>query len=277
MKLPDFLLLGSICILYGIAVYYIIKKVNVYLVKKNNKIIERIENINNNYKSLFYTLDTDYEFEFECNSLQKYKNNNNNNLIFNYLSNIISNNQSYWQNLINLLNQNKILYQKYKTNIFLTKEKYSGLGYKKNKYIFLSKKNYLKIEDFLCERTTIDLPIKINIKIVIFYVSPAGRNKYFTDYNGDEKTVIDVLKYLDEKANYEQTKEYQRLILTPKKRYEILKRDNFKCQICGRTQADGVKLEVDHIIPISKGGKTVEENLRTLCHDCNIGKSDKLE
>ena len=44
-----------------------------------NKIIERIENINNNYKSLFYTLDTDYEFEFECNSLQKYKNNNNNN------------------------------------------------------------------------------------------------------------------------------------------------------------------------------------------------------
>lgn len=140
MKLPDFLLLGSICILYGIAVYYIIKKVNVYLVKKNNKIIERIENINNNYKSLFYTLDTDYEFEFECNSLQKYKNNNNNNSIFNYLSNIISNNQSYWQNLINLLNQNKILYQKYKTNIFLTKEKYSGLGYKKNKYIFLSKK-----------------------------------------------------------------------------------------------------------------------------------------
>ena len=78
-------------------------------------------------------------------------------------------------------------------------------------------------------------------------------------------------------VKYEQTKEYQRLILTPKKRYEILKRDNFKCQICGRTQADGVKLEVDHIIPISKGGKTVDENLRTLCHDCNIGKSDKLE
>lgn len=61
-------------------------------------------------------------------------------------------------------------------------------------------------------------------------------------------------------------------------RYDILKRDNFKCQICGRTaEEDGVKLHVDHVIPFSKGGKTIPENLRTLCQDCNLGKSNKLE
>jgi 5-methylcytosine-specific restriction endonuclease McrA len=38
---------------------------------------------------------------------------------------------------------------------------------------------------------------------------------------------------------------------------------------------DGVKLEVDHIKPISKGGKTVLNNLQTLCMDCNRGKSNK--
>jgi len=63
--------------------------------------------------------------------------------------------------------------------------------------------------------------------------------------------------------------------LTAGLRYDILKRDNYKCQICGRTQADGVKLHVDHIIPIAKGGKTVPENLQTLCQDCNLGKGTK--
>ena len=75
-----------------------------------------------------------------------------------------------------------------------------------------------------------------------------------------------------------ESKEYQRKILTPSLRYDILKRDNFKCVICGRTpKKDGVTLHVDHIIPVSKGGKTVPENLRTLCSICNLGKSDKYD
>lgn len=60
-------------------------------------------------------------------------------------------------------------------------------------------------------------------------------------------------------------------------RYDVLARDGFKCVICGATVEDGVKLHVDHIIPISKGGKTEIDNLRTLCDRCNLGKSDKIE
>lgn len=58
-------------------------------------------------------------------------------------------------------------------------------------------------------------------------------------------------------------------------RYDVLSRDNFTCQICGRTIADGVKLEVDHKIPVSKGGKSTMDNLWTLCFDCNRGKYNK--
>ena len=58
-------------------------------------------------------------------------------------------------------------------------------------------------------------------------------------------------------------------------RYDILKRDGYKCKICGRGAEDGVKLHVDHIVPIVKGGKTVPENLQTLCQDCNLGKGIK--
>ena len=60
-------------------------------------------------------------------------------------------------------------------------------------------------------------------------------------------------------------------------RYDILKRDGVRCVLCGRSAADGVKLHVDHIKPIAKGGKTVEFNLRTLCEHCNWGKSDKFD
>ena len=65
--------------------------------------------------------------------------------------------------------------------------------------------------------------------------------------------------------------------MTDKLRYSILKRDGFKCKICGRTAEDGIKLHVDHIIPVSKGGETVLNNLRTLCETCNRGKSDEIE
>lgn len=54
-------------------------------------------------------------------------------------------------------------------------------------------------------------------------------------------------------------------------RYKILKRDGFKCVLCGITAKDSI-LEVDHIIAKCHGGKDEPENLRTLCHDCNTGK-----
>ena len=69
----------------------------------------------------------------------------------------------------------------------------------------------------------------------------------------------------------------QRALMNDSLRYDILKRDNFRCKICGATAADGVKLHVDHIIPVSKGGRTEPGNLRTLCERCNMGKGAKLE
>jgi len=69
----------------------------------------------------------------------------------------------------------------------------------------------------------------------------------------------------------------QRRLMTDSMRYDVLSRDGFRCQICGATADDGYKLHVDHILPVSKGGKTEMSNLRTLCERCNMGKSDKIE
>ena len=69
----------------------------------------------------------------------------------------------------------------------------------------------------------------------------------------------------------------ERSIMNDNIRYNVLKRDNYTCQICGASAKDGAKLHVDHIIPISRGGKTVMSNLQTLCERCNIGKSNKMD
>lgn len=57
-------------------------------------------------------------------------------------------------------------------------------------------------------------------------------------------------------------------------RFEVFKRDSFKCQYCGKS-APEVTLEVDHIIPVAKGGSNEIFNLITSCRDCNAGKSDR--
>ena len=61
--------------------------------------------------------------------------------------------------------------------------------------------------------------------------------------------------------------------LSKKIRFEIFKRDGFKCAYCGKAPPD-VTLEVDHINPSSKGGKNDTNNLITACFDCNRGKSN---
>lgn len=63
-----------------------------------------------------------------------------------------------------------------------------------------------------------------------------------------------------------------RVAISKKIRFEVFKRDSFTCQYCSR-KPPKVPLEVDHIIPVCKGGKNNIDNLVTACFDCNRGKS----
>ena len=65
----------------------------------------------------------------------------------------------------------------------------------------------------------------------------------------------------------------ERKAISKRMRFEVLKRDSFTCQYCGKQPPDTV-LHLDHIKPVSKGGKNTMLNLVTSCVDCNLGKSD---
>lgn len=59
-------------------------------------------------------------------------------------------------------------------------------------------------------------------------------------------------------------------------KFRVMRRDRFMCVKCGRAPATqpGLVLEIDHVLAWSKGGETCEDNLQTLCFDCNRGKTD---
>ncbi|NMF62757.1 HNH endonuclease [Brasilonema octagenarum UFV-OR1] len=58
-------------------------------------------------------------------------------------------------------------------------------------------------------------------------------------------------------------------------RVSVLHKDGYKCVFCGRSSQQ-VQLEVDHIVPFSKGGSNDLNNLQTLCTDCNRGKGARF-
>lgn len=62
------------------------------------------------------------------------------------------------------------------------------------------------------------------------------------------------------------------------KRFRILRRDGFRCQVCGRkaSEDDAIELHIDHKMPLSQGGSNDDSNLWTLCKECNLGKSDQI-
>ena len=72
---------------------------------------------------------------------------------------------------------------------------------------------------------------------------------------------------------YRETKTRRRSVGRAK-RYNVLERDGFRCVKCG-DDARTTTLEVDHIIPFVGGGSCDEDNLQTLCFDCNRGKRDR--
>ena len=116
---------------------------------------------------------------------------------------------------------------------------------------------------------------------VVVYDSPQGHShqEHVREYSINDLYNLhdDAIRKRDAYYSAANQRRLERGKLTPSLRYDVLKRDNGRCVLCGRTAADGIQLQVDHILPVAKGGRTELSNLRTLCSLCNAGKSDKYD
>lgn len=109
------------------------------------------------------------------------------------------------------------------------------------------------------------------------------RTKSYRNYFGGLGRLANLIvqvesEKLPESKLYEHHKPVRRLYqaVPHKLRLAVLKRDSYCCVKCGTNRKDdkSVRLEVDPIIPGSRGGPATMENLQTLCFSCNQGKSD---
>jgi hypothetical protein len=145
----------------------------------------------------------------------------------------------------------------------------------------LSCTTYKRHEEKLFFKRVLSPVVNCSVTVNMTYSSPKGKvnlsksnsftfNDLFACFESVSRSRLD-------KETYSRLVAVERGEISDSLRYDILNRDNFTCVICGASSSQGVRLHVDHIVPISKGGKSVPSNLRTLCERCNIGKSNKIE
>lgn len=123
-----------------------------------------------------------------------------------------------------------------------------------------------------------ELAKNIEPEFIFSYVSPAGNSVRSFEIDITPAILSSIKSEIYAKMNKSGHARTQRGAMTNDLREAIKKRDNYTCCICGNSviKEPNLLLEVDHIIPISKGGKTEASNLQTLCWRCNRAKSDKM-
>lgn len=189
-----------------------------------------------------------------------------------YFKSKISGNLENVDTLVNKVKQNKEKYdefQKVYSDIYFSVPR--GSNKKEVEYYDMERKILLECRDAIA-----DNPVFV---CCVNYTSPQGRNNYDNKKTYTFQQLIDmrdsVISENEEKKSEAYRRKFERGKMTDSLRYDVMERDEFRCRLCGRSAAQGAVLEVDHIMPISKGGKTTMSNLQTLCKECNRGKRDK--
>ena len=221
-----------------------------------------------NKKYSFHSIPPRYYFTHECASKAEFDRI----ALEDIFARVIKENLTLFEGNITQIKENKRLYAEYL-------QEFSAI---KNS-VFQSEESEAYRQAELSFMETYQVKIRTAYEIVVAksYISPMGKNSY-----SDSRTFqsYDIAQFITKanQMNLEQEKrraqaEYERSLMTASLRYDILKRDKGRCVLCGASAEDGVKLHVDHILPVSKGGKTTPSNLRTLCDRCNLGKKDKYD
>lgn len=117
----------------------------------------------------------------------------------------------------------------------------------------------------------------LNIEYKFTYTSNGGLAQRSFTVPMNEENITELIHQLESKLSAEAVAKEQRALMNAKLRLHIKERDHFTCCACGNSvySEPNLLLEIDHIIPISKGGLTLESNLQTLCWKCNRSKGAK--
>ena len=268
VKIMMFLFLLAIVVLCALFVH-VLNREHRKLVERTSTKCAKLRELNRSF--LFSPLDEKQYLYNNCMSKSQFDRQRG----YDYLVAAAKESPRWIEDLVFFARKNQILYDEYN-------HKLSQIGETSTKRIkatktLMSVKSYRRIEGEIYRNEVLHPVVNPIVIVVTSYTSAKGRNSYRKEESFGIADLKGVLKEVETQNTYAQSREYQRSLMTSSLRYAVLKRDQFRCQICGASAADGARLEVDHIMPISKGGKTEKDNLRTLCERCNRGKRDRYD
>lgn len=177
---------------------------------------------------------------------------------------------------INAANKNSFIYPAYSQEVEVLKSQLDNHIHKNILFKNAFKKIQMRVFENYIQAPIIEFKIAVTIYLTkINGVYRCSKKKIF-----NKEEIEDIIKRLRNKQNdfylddmiWQSICRVERGKVTNRLRFSIYARDGRRCQKCGSTR----NLEIDHIFPISKGGKSTPDNLQTLCRRCNTLKSNSV-
>ena len=267
--LKSFIVFLSASLLAGaiIGIAFYISHRRKKIVAANSRKIPLVEALNTNYS--FHKIAKTYYMRKNCVSKRDFDRTD----FLDFAGQCMMENLSWYRELLSQLsfNQTKHAFYSKQFNDILNQDTEA------DKELYSKYRFFKRYEERFCLERKLNPTISLEIEVSKYYTSPKGNKSYSAQCVFQSYDIARVLEKCENTIKYRNTAMFQRSLMTDSLRYDVMKRDGFKCVLCGATQADGVKLHVDHIFPVSKGGKTEMSNLRTLCARCNLGKKAKYD
>ena len=239
------------------------------LIKKGN-LYNALQSLNNRYKladfhPLYFTYTVRFKSNLQTANIDDY--------LLMSIDSDLERIQRYYQQYRTLLSMYKNYNDEYKLLEGLIQDEEA-------KTLKMSINKYRKYQTELYQSMKIKRYYEFSIVVYLNYSSPKGKvkDKTFKKYDKNQylKIYEEYQQLKETKRLYEINARVERAKMSNSLRHDVFKRDNYRCCICGKSAKDNVRLEVGHIIPVSRGGKTEMSNLQTLYDRCNSGKSNKL-
>lgn len=241
-------------------------------IKKYSISVKRLNDLNSHFK--FEKVDTlelghDYDSEVNYNNVS----------CDDYLIGYMSEKMNYFAKQLQSSEINRVEYKRY-TKALENFEIHQGFD---GDIRHFNEKKLLKFEEKIFNEVMFHPTLEFVVSIFIRYVD-MGKNvrsrKRLTINENEVKEYFRRLKnktghFYNDEMIWNSLVNYERGKISLHLRFYIYERDHYTCKKCGR-RGKRANLEVDHIVPISKGGKSTVDNLQTLCHRCNQQKGTNI-
>lgn len=263
---------GILLIIIGIVIWLFIRKQYILFLMTNSVAINNLLSINKEY--IFYDGIDDYYVTHTYDNVNFF----NNISCEDYLIYMLQFNKKIIEIEIKNIAHNRNLNVRYRQKIDTMK--IFGEYTKENDK--LNKKYLLILEKRIFNKNILKPKTQYNAYVKLYCAKMNGRIYARKEEIFNSQDILYLINRLGNKTHefyndrgiWDAICRVERGKVSNKMRFSIYKRDGYRCRICGRTQSSDY-LEIDHIKPISKGGKSTYDNLQTLCRRCNKEKGDK--